>query len=102
MPLLGSLENSPRRRQRVNALHEQEQERLMAQSGRVACDDTGIDDLASTSNWMRRTKWAETYRGVDRRLLIELRQALATCIAAYVGAGEPCVSTGTVAWCVTR
>jgi hypothetical protein len=30
MPLLGSLESSPRRRQRVNALHEQEQERLMA------------------------------------------------------------------------
>lgn len=102
MPLLGSLEDSPRRRRRLNALHEQEEERLTAQDGRVACDDTGIDDLASTSNWMRRTKWADTYRGVDRRLLIELRQALATCIAAYVGAGEPCVSTGTVAWCVTR
>jgi hypothetical protein len=75
MSLLGSLEDSPRRRQRVNALHEQEHERLMAQSGRVACDDTGIDDLASTSNWMRRTKWAETYRGVNRRLLLSLRQA---------------------------
>jgi hypothetical protein len=75
MPLLGSLESSPRRRQQVNALHEQEQERLMAQSGRVACDDTGIDDLASTSKWMRRIKWAETYRGVDRRLLLKLRQA---------------------------
>jgi hypothetical protein len=56
MPLLGSLESSPRRRQQVNALHEQEQERLMAQSGRVACDDTVIDDLAFTSNWMRRIK----------------------------------------------
>jgi hypothetical protein len=74
MPLLGSLDSSPRRRQRVNALHEQEQKRLMAQSGRVACNDTEIDDLASTSNWMRRTKWAEIYRGVDRRLLLKLRQ----------------------------
>lgn len=75
MALLGSLESSPRRQQRVNALHKQEQERLMAQSGRVACDDTEIDDLASTSDCMRRTKWAETYRGVDRRLLLKLRQA---------------------------
>jgi hypothetical protein len=75
MPLLGSLEDSPRRRRRVNALHEQEEERLTTQDGRVACDDTRIDDLASTSNWMRRTKWAETYRGVDRRLLLKLRQA---------------------------
>jgi hypothetical protein len=54
MPLLGSLEDSPRRRRRLNALHEQEEERLTAQDGRVACDDTGVDDLASTSNWMRR------------------------------------------------
>jgi hypothetical protein len=74
MPLLGSLEDSPRRRRRLNALHEQEEERLAAQDGIVACDDTGIDDLASTSNWMRRTKWAETYRDVDRRLLLKLRQ----------------------------
>jgi hypothetical protein len=75
IPLLGSLEDSPRRRQRVNALHKQEEERLAAQDGRVACGDTGLDDLASTSNWMRRTKWAETYRAVDRRLLLKLREA---------------------------
>jgi hypothetical protein len=67
MPLLGSLENSPRRRQRVNVLHEQD--------SRVVCDDIGIDDLAFTSDWMRRTKWAETYRAVDRRLLLKLREA---------------------------
>jgi hypothetical protein len=75
IPLLGSLEDSPRRRQRVNALHKQEEERLAAQGGRVACDDAGIDGLASTSNWMGRTKWAETYRAVDRRLLLKLREA---------------------------
>lgn len=42
MTLLGGLEISPRRRQRVNALYEQEQERLAAQSGRVAYDDTRV------------------------------------------------------------
>jgi phosphohistidine phosphatase SixA len=37
--------------------------------------DTGIEDLAATSNWMRRTGWAETYKGVDRRLLLALCEA---------------------------
>lgn len=74
-PALNSPDSSPRRRRRINALHEQEEERLAAQGGKIAYNDTGIDGLASTSNWMRRTKWAKTYEGVDRRLLLKLREA---------------------------
>lgn len=73
--LPASPDSSPRRRRRVNALHEQEEKRLACRDSNVAYDDTGIDDLASTSNWMHRTSWAKTYQGVDRRLLLKLREA---------------------------
>lgn len=75
-PILpASPDSSPRRRRRVNALHEQEEERLACRDSNIVYDDTGIDDLASTSNWMHRTNWAKRYKGVDRRLLLKLRGA---------------------------
>ena len=34
--------------------------------------DLGINDLALTSNWMHRTRWATTFAGADRLLLVLL------------------------------
>lgn len=45
--LLGSADSSRRRRRRVNALYEQEEKRLAARRVKMACNDTGIDDLVS-------------------------------------------------------
>lgn len=51
-----------------------EEERYLAhQDGQRTSTDTGIDDLALTSNRMRRTAWAETYKGIDRRWLLAVR-----------------------------
>jgi hypothetical protein len=36
--------------------------------------DQDEDDLALTSNWMRRTSWAATFAGADRHLLSLLDQ----------------------------
>ena len=62
-------ECSPRRRQRVAALHEAKSYRLTQGERIRSATDTGIDDLALTSNWMRRTDLARTFDGADRRLL---------------------------------
>ena len=57
------------------ALHEEEPKRLENREHNRSTTDTGIDDLALTSNWMRRTGWAGTFAGVDRRLLLALSQS---------------------------
>ena len=77
--LLGRLaavntESSPGRRRRVAALHEAETRRLTEWDWNRSATDTGIDDLALTSNWMRRTNWACTFDGVDRRLLLRFAE----------------------------
>lgn len=65
---------SPRRRQKVAKLHEEEQQRIVAERQQRSAIDTGTDDLALTSNWMRRTGWATTFAGVDRLLLLRLAE----------------------------
>jgi hypothetical protein len=69
------LECSPRRQERVERMLGEEMRHLDRQDRQRSATDTGIDDLAATSNWMRRTGWAETYKGVDRRLLLALRRS---------------------------
>jgi hypothetical protein len=65
---------SPRRRRQVAIMHEEEQ---WLEEGRQkqSATDTGVDGLALTSNWMRRTGWATTFDGVDRQLLQALCQS---------------------------
>lgn len=63
---------SPRRRRRLAELHMEEQRRIAAADQRCSATDTGTDDLACTSSWMRRTGWATTFAGTDRVLLLLL------------------------------
>lgn len=60
---------SPRRQKRLAALHEKEEQRIADSAHIHTATDTGIDDLAFTSNWMRRTGWPDTFAGTDRCLL---------------------------------
>ena len=72
-PIPEVVNHSPRRR-RVAAMYEAEEERLAHLRHDPAVTDTGIDDLAFISNWMRRTGWSVTFAGADRRLLVRLAQ----------------------------
>ena len=67
-------ESSPRRQRRVAKLCEAETHRLAEGKLNRSATDAGIDDLALASNWMRRTNWARTFDGVDRRLLMRLAE----------------------------
>ncbi|KAJ9636434.1 hypothetical protein H2199_000585 [Coniosporium tulheliwenetii] len=66
---------TPRRRQRLGKLHQGERDRIAAEAPGCMRTDTGIDDLTLTSNWMRRTGWARTFRGADRVVLRRLTLA---------------------------
>lgn len=63
---------SPRRRRRVAELHKDQHRRITADAQSCSTTDLGIDDLALTSNWMRRTNWAATFAGANRLLLLLL------------------------------
>lgn len=65
----------PRRQDRVERMLGEEMRHLDRQDHRCNPTDTGIDDLVATSNRMLRTGWAETYKGMDRRLILALWQA---------------------------
>jgi hypothetical protein len=66
---------SPRRRRVVAIMHEEEEEQWLEEGRqKQSATDTGVDDLALTSNWMRRTGWVTTFDGVDRQLLQALCQ----------------------------
>ena len=69
-----NIDFSPRRQRRVVELHEAEACRLAEGDWNRSAIDTGVDDLALTRNWMRRTGWACTFYGVDRRLLLRLAE----------------------------
>ena len=56
-------------------MHEEETRRLAERSHDRSATDTGIDDLALTSNWIPRTGWPSTFAGVKRRLLQVLSQS---------------------------
>lgn len=72
---IANLDCSPLRHQQVTAMHEEETQRLAERFNNHAATDTGIDDLALTSNWIRRTGWASTFADVNRRLLQALSQS---------------------------
>ncbi|KAL9025823.1 MAG: hypothetical protein Q9196_005419 [Gyalolechia fulgens] len=63
---------SPRRRRRVADLHEDQHRRIAADAQSRSTTVLGLDDLALTSNWIRRTNWAATFTGADRLLLLLL------------------------------
>ena len=60
---------SPGRIRTLDALHRQERERIARDDGAHSATDVEDKDLALISNWMRRTRWAETYKGLDRKVL---------------------------------
>lgn len=70
-----SIAYSSRRRARVAALHEEEHRRLAQLGQGYSTADSGTDDLALTSNWMRRTGWLVTFASADRCLLSLLDQS---------------------------
>jgi hypothetical protein len=71
----GDVDGTPKRRRWLEALHQEERD-WMAQEARDRLpSDTGVDDLSLTSNWMRRTDWANTFRGADRPILRRLALA---------------------------
>jgi hypothetical protein len=67
-------EQSPRRQAQVTAMLQREREHIARMEVAQQASEPADDDLALTTNWMRRTGWAETYAGADRRLLLQLAQ----------------------------
>jgi hypothetical protein len=66
------LQESALRLQRLEQMHRDERERLI--SSQKVTNDMGSCDMALNTNWMRRTGWAETFAGADRKLLVQLAQ----------------------------
>jgi hypothetical protein len=66
---------SPKRRQKLTALHERELQRARNEEARQQGEGSLASDLALTSNWIRRTGWLETFAGVDHQLLSHLASA---------------------------
>ena len=67
------LQDSMPRLLRLKALHCKEQDHLVSKY-KMLVTDTGSTDIALNTNWMRRTGWAQTFAGADRRLLVKLAQ----------------------------
>jgi hypothetical protein len=60
-------------------LHHNERERITGRGAVVATADMSSVDMALNTNWMRRTSWAKTFAGANRKLLVEL--ARPSCVA---------------------
>jgi hypothetical protein len=58
-------------RTRVEQMHKSERERLVDRR-LISLTDVGSEDLSLTSNWMRRTGWAEMFTNANRELLVRL------------------------------
>ncbi|KAJ6191987.1 hypothetical protein J3E72DRAFT_443135 [Bipolaris maydis] len=67
------LQQSVPRMQRLEQLHRDELVRIRGQL-KGSSIDTSSPDMALNTNWMRRTQWAETFVGADRKLLVQLAQ----------------------------
>jgi hypothetical protein len=67
------LQDSMTRLLRLEALHREEGDHLLTKY-KTSVTDTGNTDMALNTNWMRRTGWAETFAGADRKLLVQLAQ----------------------------
>jgi hypothetical protein len=57
----------------LKAIHQRERAHI-AHNERQAMQDTGSKDLALTTPWMERTKWAYVYEGARRDLLVRLSE----------------------------
>lgn len=73
-PSPAAADGSPRQRQRLDALHAEEERRAASETNRDK-SDTGIHDLAFVSNWMRRTDWVRIFTGADRECLSVLTES---------------------------
>ena len=67
-----ALYRTPQRRKQVERIDLEEREMLASKKQTLASIDVGSDDLALTSNWMRRANWIHTYKGADRSILKRL------------------------------
>ena len=67
------LQDSIPRLFRLEALHRNERDHLIARY-KASATDTGNTDMALNTNWMRRTGWAQTFAGADRKLVVKLAQ----------------------------
>jgi hypothetical protein len=76
LPEVGThMEGSPRRRAMVSTIHEEEEQHLAQLDRDCSAIDEEPDDIALIGPWMRRTGWATTFAGADRRLLSLLSQS---------------------------
>jgi hypothetical protein len=58
---------------RLETLHRNERGHLITRY-KASATDTGTTDIALNTNWMRRTGWAQTFAGADRKILVKLAQ----------------------------
>jgi hypothetical protein len=58
---------------RLKSLHRKERDYLIAWY-KASATDTGNTNMALNTNWIRRTGWAQTFAGADRKLLVKLAQ----------------------------
>lgn len=65
-------------RRMVEEMCRDEEDRLNEGLHRHSTTDIGSDNPALCSNWMRRTGWLVTYRGVDRLMALQLRSPAVT------------------------
>lgn len=61
------------RRSRLEELHSTERERMTNRHS-AAVTDVGSADMSLTTNWMRRTGWAEMFADANRDLLVRLTE----------------------------
>ena len=67
--------HSPRPTRWLEALHEEERDRIKQDDKRYDFLDTGMYDEAFVGNWIRRTGWTTIFSGVNRMLLVRLAEA---------------------------
>jgi hypothetical protein len=79
------VQQSPRRKRKLSEICQAEADRV-AQRGRFLREGTPYDPLLS-SNWMRRTGWAQIFSGMDLRLLLKMIQSPMTTHGERVALG---------------
>lgn len=76
---IDAIENSSvSQRRKVEEICREEEDRLNEDFHNRSTTDVGSDNPALCSNWMRRTGWLVTYRGVDRLMALQLRAPAVT------------------------
>lgn len=80
----GMTTHSPRVKRWLETLHDEETKRVKQDNKTYDVLDTGMYEETFVGNWMRRTAWAATFSGVNRRLLVRLTEAPADDGSALV------------------